>query len=44
MGEDNYLKLNSWKNYKELLNYKYIIFERNKEVKIEFEKNDLPIE
>ncbi|MCI8965550.1 MAG: nicotinate (nicotinamide) nucleotide adenylyltransferase [Clostridia bacterium] len=39
MGEDNYLKLNSWKNYKELLNYKYIIFERNKEVKIENNSN-----
>lgn len=39
MGEDNYLKLSSWKNYKELLNYKYIIFERNKEIKIENSSN-----
>ena len=28
MGEDNYVKLNTWKNYNELKNYKYIIFER----------------
>ena len=34
MGEDNYLKMNSWSNYEKLLKYKYIVFQRKRESSI----------
>lgn len=33
MGADNYNKLPNWKNYDELKKYKYIVFERNEQIK-----------
>lgn len=29
IGEDNYIKMNTWKNYDQLKKYNYIIFRRN---------------
>ena len=36
MGDDNFIKINNWKDYDELKKYKFIVFERDKKIK----KND----
>lgn len=41
IGEDNYKKMHTWKNYDELQKYKYIIFQRNDSKELEINQKNI---